>query len=96
MIIEQLLKKERDTILAIADRYGVTNMRVFGSVARGEADAQSDIDFVVTLQKDWSLLEHIAFTQELEDLLGRKVDVVVEEGLRDIIRENVLNEAVPL
>ncbi len=71
-------------------------MRVFGSVARGEVRAESDIDLVVELEQDWSLLEHIAFGQELEDLLGCKVDVVVEKRLKDIVRERVLSAAIPL
>jgi hypothetical protein len=94
--IQNLLEHKREEILRIARRYGVINVRVFGSAARGEFSPESDIDFIIQLERDWSLLEHVAFMQELEDLLDRKVDVVVEEGLRGILRTTILKEAVPL
>ena len=96
MTIKELLKNNREEILRIAARYNVINIRVFGSAARGDADSNSDIDFVVELEQGWGLIEHLAFKQELEALLGRKVDVVVEQGLRDIVRDRVLSEATPL
>lgn len=96
MTLQDLLAK-RDEILKIADRHGAFNVRVFGSVARGEADAQSDLDVLVdydrTRRTPWFPMGLI---EELETLLGCKVDVVTEKGLKSRIRERVLQEAVPL
>ncbi|MDW8154633.1 MAG: nucleotidyltransferase family protein [Armatimonadota bacterium] len=71
-------------------------MRVFGSVARGDADEQSDLDFVVILEPGRTLFDLGGLQYELEQRLGCPVDVVTEEGLRARIRERVLKEAVPL
>ena len=71
-------------------------MRVFGSVARGEADQGSDIDFLVELEPGRSLRDHAALWLELKELLGCEVDVVTDRGLRPRIRDRVLKEAVPL
>ncbi len=91
-----LLKKHREAILRLAARHGASNVRVFGSVARGEADEASDIDFLVDLAPDRSLLDLGGLWWDLNDLLGGKADVVTEQGLRDHIREQVLQEAVML
>ncbi len=91
-----LLRERRGDILRIAARHGAHNVRVFGSVARGDADAQSDIDFLVELEPGRSLFDHAALLVDLEELLGCKVDVATERGLRPRIRERVLEEAVPL
>jgi predicted nucleotidyltransferase len=91
-----LLKEKREDILRIATRYGARNVRVFGSVARGEAMPQSDVDFLVELEPGVTLLRHAAMVRELENLLGRKVDVVSERALRERIRNRVLQEAVPV
>ncbi|HOF61802.1 MAG TPA: nucleotidyltransferase family protein [Candidatus Latescibacteria bacterium] len=91
-----LLRKERAAILQIARRYGARNLRVFGSVARGEDTEMSDIDILVDFAPDVSLFDHAALMEELESALGRKVDVVSEHGLRPRMRERVLKEAVPL
>ncbi len=91
-----LLKSRREEILRIAAKHGARNIRVFGSVARGEADSQSDIDLLVEFERGTTLLGHAALVQELEELLGIKVDVVSERGLRDRIRERVLREAVAI
>ncbi len=91
-----LLKEKREDILRIAARHGAGNVRVFGSVARGEADERSDIDLLVTMEPDKSLLDHAALWLELKDLLGCEVDVVSENGLRPRMRERVLNDAIPL
>jgi uncharacterized protein len=96
MNIEALLKTHRDQILAIAERHGATNLRVFGSVARGEADPDSDLDILVDLESGRSLLDHAQLQLDLEELLGRKVDVVTERGLRSHLRDRVLQEAIPL
>ncbi len=91
-----LLKKHREAILHLAAQHGASNVRVFGSVARGEADEASDIDFLVDLAPDRSLLDLGGLWWDLNDLLGGKADVVTEQGLRDHIRERVLEEAAPL
>src|SRR6266496_3752671 len=94
--LDTLIKSKRDEILALAARHGARNVRVFGSVARGEAGPDSDIDLLVTLEPFCTLLDQIALWQDLEDLLGRKVDLVTESALHRLIRDQVLEEAVPL
>lgn len=96
MSLQELLSVHKDQIKRIADQYHVDNIRIFGSVARSETHSSSDIDLLIELREPWSLLEHIAFKQTLEDMLGCSVDVVVENGLRRAIREHILNEAIPL
>jgi len=96
MGVEELLKEKREEILRIAGRHGMHNVRVFGSVARGESGPESDVDFLVRLDPGVTLFEHAALVRELETLLGRKVDVISERGLRPRIRDQVLEEAVPL
>ena len=96
MGIEEILKSKRHQILELARTYGASNVRVFGSVARGQADASSDVDFVVELDKGRSLLDLGGLLMDLQDLLGRPVDIVTERGLRPRIRDRVLREAVPL
>ena len=81
-------------MLRIAGRYGARRVRIFGSVARGEADDQSDVDFLVDLDPGRSLLDLGGLQFELEALLGCPVDVVTERGLKPRIRERVLREAV--
>lgn len=90
------LQEKRAEILRIAAKYGASNVRVFGSVARGDDREESDVDFLIVLEKGRSLLDHAALVVELEDLLGRKVDVATETGLRDRVRKRILQEAVPL
>ena len=96
MDTQQLLKTRRKEILDLAARCGAFNVRVFGSVARGTDDAQSDIDLLVELAPDRSLLDLGKFLYEVRALLGREVDVVTENGLRRRIRDRVLAEAVEL
>ncbi len=90
------LKEKRSEILRIADGYGAKNVRVFGSVARGDADEQSDIDLLVDMEPGRSLLDLGGLWSDLNSLLGVKVDLVTEKGLKRRIRERVLKEAVPL
>ena len=94
MSLEALLGQKRQEVLRTAGRYGARHVRVFGSAARGEADAQSDVDFLVELDSGRSLLDLGGLQFELEALLGRPVDVVTERGLKARIREQVLREAV--
>ncbi len=94
--VEELLASKRDEILRIAAKYGASNVRVFGSVARGEAGPESDVDLLVELEPERSLLDHVALLQDLEDMLSRKVDVVNEKALHYSIRDRVLREATPI
>lgn len=96
MDIAELLEKKKEEILRIAARHGARNVRVFGSVARREADERSDIDLIVEFEPGRSLLDHAALWLELQELLGCKVDVVSDRGIKPRIRERVLREAVPL
>ncbi len=96
MSLERILKEKREEILRIAARYGARNVRVFGSLARGEADEQSDIDLLVELEPGRSLFDLGGLQFELEGLLGCRVDVVTERGLKARIRQRVLREAAPL
>jgi predicted nucleotidyltransferase len=93
---DELLQTKREDILRIAAQYGAYNVRIFGSVARGEADSENDIDLLVNMEPGRSLLDLCGLLIDLEELLGRKVDVVTEKGLRDRIRERMLNEAIAL
>src|SRR2546425_6230840 len=96
MSLGELLQEKREDILCTASKYGAYNVRIFGSVARGEADSESDIDLLVDMEPGRSLLDLSGLLIDLEDLLGCNVDVVTERGLRDRIRERVLREAVTL
>jgi uncharacterized protein len=92
----ELLKAKREDILRTAVRYGVSNVRIFGSVARGEADAASDIDLLVDVEPGRTLFDLSELLFDLQELLGHNVDLVTEKGLHNRIRERVLKEAIPL
>ncbi len=94
--IAQLVDQYRDGILRLAARHGAHNVRLFGSVARGQATAGSDLDVLVDFEADRSLLDHIALIQDLEDLLGIKVDVVTPRSLHRDLRAAILRDARPL
>lgn len=96
MGIEDLLKEKRQEILRIAAKHGARNLRIFGSVARGEAGPDSDVDFLVDMDPGRTLFDLGALLMELRDFLGLKVDVVTEHGLKPRIREHVLKEAETL
>ncbi|MCX6343888.1 MAG: nucleotidyltransferase family protein [Armatimonadetes bacterium] len=96
MDIKQLLESKREEILRIANEHGAHNIRIFGSVARGEASDTSDVDFLVEFEPGTSLLTHASLVVALEDLLGRKVDVAPEKTLKERIRARVISEALPL
>ncbi|MGA2073165.1 MAG: nucleotidyltransferase family protein [Terriglobia bacterium] len=91
---EELLKEKQREILGLAAKYGARNVRVFGSVARGKADDQSDVDFLVEMEPGRSLLDLGGLQAELEALLGCPVDVVTEKALKPRIRGRILAEAV--
>ncbi len=90
------LKAKREEILRIATHHGARNLRVFGSVARGDAGADSDLDLLVDMDPGRSLFDMGGLLMDLQDLLGCTVDIVSERGLRPRIRDRVLSEAVPL
>lgn len=96
MNVYEILAAKREEILQIAAKYGAYNIRIFGSVARREADVNSDVDFLVEMEPGRSLFDLGGLLMELQEILGCEVDVVTEKGLRSRIRERVLNEAVPL
>jgi predicted nucleotidyltransferase len=96
MSLHAELLDRREEIFAIAARHGARTVRVFGSVVRGEAGPESDLDLLVEFEPGRSLLDHIALAQDLKDLLGREVDVVTEGGLHGYIRDRICREAVPL
>lgn len=93
---DRLVREKREEILRIASRHGARDVRVFGSVARGEAGDDSDVDFLVELEAGRSLLDLGGLRMELEELLGCKVDVVTEGGLYWLLRRRILKEAQPL
>lgn len=90
------LRERREEILRVAARRGARNVRVFGSIARGEADAESDVDFLVEMEDGRSLFDMGGLLMDLQELLGCKVDVVSDGGIRERIRDRVLREAMPL
>lgn len=96
MTADESLKQHRAEVLRIAAKYGATDLRVFGSVARGEADESSDIDLLVRMAPGRSLFDVGGLIMDLQDLLGRRIDVVTERGLRSRMRDRVLREAVPI
>ena len=96
MGIPEIIGNHKDQILALAAKYGASNVRVFGSFARGTADESSDVDFLVNLAPGRSLFDLGGLLYELQKLLGRNVDVITPAGLRPRIRDRVLKEAVPI
>jgi predicted nucleotidyltransferase len=96
MGIREIIGDKRDAILALAAKHGAVNVRIFGSVAEGKADEASDVDFLVDMEPGRSLLDLGGLLMDLQDLLGRKVDVVTEAGLRHRIRRSVQQQAVRL
>ncbi len=96
MVTMETLKARREEILRLARRWGAHDVRVFGSVVRGDAGPRSDVDFLVHFEPDRSLLDHGGLLMDLQDLLGCEVDVVDDEAMRPRFRERVLKEAVPL
>jgi predicted nucleotidyltransferase len=96
MSIEYVVRQKRNEILRIAERHGAYNVRVFGSVARGEAGPDSDVDLLIDVGEKTSSWFPAGLILDLEDLLGRRVDVVTERALRPELRPYVLRDARPL
>jgi len=96
MNLTELLNQKKEDIQRIARQHGARNLRVFGSVARGEATEGSDLDLLVEMEPGRSLLDLVAIKQDLEELLGCKVDVVTEAAVSPYLRDRVLSEAVRL
>ena len=92
----EMLKKSRAKILAIAAKHGASNVRIFGSVVRGEDTDESDIDVLVDMAADRSLYDLVGFQQEIEALVGRKADVLTENGLNRYLKDRICSEAAPL
>lgn len=93
MAIEGTLETKREQILRIAAEHGAYNVRVFGSAARGDAREDSDVDFLVEFEAGRSLLDQAALAVDLQELLGRKADVVTEDGLYWLLRRRIIKEA---
>lgn len=91
-----LMSSRREKILGAAARHGMRDLRVFWSVARGESRSGSDLDLLVNVAPGQSLLDLVAFWQEVEDILGRQVDVISDGGVSPYLREKVYAEPVPL
>ena len=96
MLLEEVLATYKPEILRIAATHGARNIRVFGSVARGEAGDESDIDFLVDMEPGRSLFDLGDLKLDLEELLGRRVDVVTESSLYWLLRRRILRESIPL
>ena len=94
--MHSLIETHRQAILDIARRYGLSNVRVFGSMARGNADEKSDVDLLVTLPPGVSGLALGGLLMDVQGLIGRRVDVTTDDGLHPLIRERVRKEAQPL
>lgn len=90
------LRKEREQIKKVAQKHGASNIRVFGSISRGEESPESDIDFLVDFEADRSLFDLVRLKLELEELLGHEVDLVTEKAMHRLIASRVIKEAIPL
>ncbi|WP_205948501.1 nucleotidyltransferase family protein [Pueribacillus theae] len=96
MSISMKLKDNREEILRIAKENGIKNLKLFGSVARSEDGEESDIDLLVSFEEGKSLFDLIRFKQEMEEIMGKNVDVLTENAIHHSIKEKILNEAIPL
>lgn len=92
----EVIRAKREEIQRIAVKHGARNVRVFGSVARGQARPDSDVDFLIDVEPVTSSWFPAGLVQDLESLLGRRVEVVTERGLHHLIRDQVLREAIPV
>ena len=96
MGILEIIQDKKEQVLALAARHGASNVRIFGSVANGTAETDSDIDFLVDLETGRSLFDLGGLLMDLQQLFGRKVDVVTENGLHWYIKERIISEAKPI
>ncbi len=96
MSLPDYVLRNREAILKLARRYGIRRVRIFGSVARGQARPDSDVDFLVDFEPGRSLLDQVGFEQDVQELLGRPVDVVVEGGVSPYLEPTILAEAMAL
>ncbi|MDD2904395.1 MAG: nucleotidyltransferase family protein [Syntrophales bacterium] len=96
MKVNERLRQKREEVLKLAHQHGASRVRVFGSVAKGEETEASDLDLLVEMEPERSLLDMVAIKQDLEDLLGCRVHVVTEATVSPYLREKVLQEAVHL
>jgi len=96
MNIEQFLHEKRDDIRSIAAKHGAYNIRIFGSVVRGHAGPDSDIDFLIDVGPTTSSWFPAGLILDLEEILGRRVEIVTDKALNPYIRDRVLREAIPL
>jgi predicted nucleotidyltransferase len=92
----ETILRHRQAILELAARHGAHDVRIFGSVARGDATESSDLDLIVRFEPGRSLFDHGGLIMDLQDLLGTKVDVISEGGMRERFRRHVMKEAIPL
>ena len=90
------LQSKRAEILALAAKYGASNVRLFGSVVRGEDQENSDVDFLVDMQETRSLFDLIGLQQDIEKTIGRRVDVLTTNGINRYLKDRILDEAAPL
>jgi predicted nucleotidyltransferase len=93
---KELLESRRNDILNLAATHGARNIRIFGSVARGEGGPGSDVDLLVDMEEGRNLLDLVGFWQDLEALLDRRVDVITDGGISPYLRERIHAEALPL
>jgi predicted nucleotidyltransferase len=96
MGISEIIATRREAILSTAARHGVTDIKVFGSVARGDAREDSDVDFLVEVGPEHSAFFPGGLVADLEEILGRRVDVVEPDGLHRLLKDRILREAVPV
>ena len=96
MGINELLKEKREEILRVAAKHGARNVRIFGSTVRGDAGPESDVDFLVDVEPVHSSWFPAGLILDLEELLGKKVDVVTEDSIYWLLRRRILKEARPL
>jgi uncharacterized protein len=94
--LDTLRSERREEILRLAERRGAHSLRVFGSVARGEANENSDLDLLVVWEPGRSLMDHAGLVEDLQELLGMKVHVGTERSLHWYVRDRILREATPL
>jgi len=94
--VYEVLKAKREEIIAVAAKRGAHNVRVFGSVARGEADEESDLDILVEMEPGRSLFDLGGFWSDLNSLLETRVEVFTEKTLKKRVRDGALKEAIPL